>query len=97
MTNLKKPKRKVDQNILDIYRNISCCICAMRPVDPCHIKTRGSGGPDEHWNLVALCRKHHTEQGQLGFLTMFEKYPFFRQVIAAKGWVIDGNKKLRRE
>ncbi len=94
---LQKIKRKEDQNLLDFYRNRRCDICGMKPVDPAHIKTRGSGGPDEHWNLMSLCRVHHTEQGQLGFYKMAKKYPFFAQMIAGKGWVFDGNKKLRRD
>lgn len=28
-------------------------------MDPHHIETRGSGGPDTDENLIALCRYHH--------------------------------------
>jgi hypothetical protein len=91
-----KSIRKKDENLLEFYRKRRCDICNRVPCDPAHIKTRGSGGPDEHWNLMSLCRVHHTEQGQLGFFKMCQKYPFFHQFLAGKGWVFDGNKKLRR-
>lgn len=94
---IPKPIRKSDENVLNVYRKARCCLCGCRPCDPAHIKTRGSGGPDEHWNLIALCREHHTEQGQIGFWRMCEKYPFVRQILAGKGWLFGGDKKLKRE
>ena len=93
---IPKSIRKSDENILKVYRKARCCICGLRRCDPAHIKTRGSGGPDEHWNLIALCRAHHTEQGQIGFWKMCEKYPFFRHVLGEKGWIFSGMKKLTR-
>lgn len=92
-----KSKRIEDQNILDFYRRRRCDICGVKPSDPAHIKTRGSGGNDEHFNLLSLCRIHHTEQGQIGFWKMVKKYPFFGHILAEKGWVFNGEKKLRRE
>jgi hypothetical protein len=92
-----KKKRVSNQSVLDRYRNRSCFICRTFPSDPCHIKTVGSGGDDSDSNLIALCRVHHTEQHQIGFFKMCEKYPFLKQELYSKGWVFDGNKKLRRE
>ena len=93
----QKTIRKVDKDILEFYRHRRCDICGVKPSDAAHIKTRGSGGPDEHFNLMSLCRAHHTEQGQIGFYKMVQKYPFFGQFLAGKGWVFSGDKKLRRE
>lgn len=91
-----KQCRIVDEELIEKYRKRSCDICGVRPCDPCHIGSRGAGNPDADWNLYSGCRVHHAEQGQLGFFKFCEKYPFFRQVLAAKGWQFDGNKKLRR-
>lgn len=94
---LKKPQRIKNEDILEFYRGRRCDVCGKKPCDPAHIKTVGSGAPDEHYNLLSLCRVHHTEQHSVGFFKMVQKYPFFGQVLAEKGWVFDGNKKLRRE
>jgi hypothetical protein len=96
MVSLDKPKRIKDGTVLQKYRKGRCEICGLMPSDPCHLKTVGSGGPDADYNVVSLCRNHHIEQHALGLFKMCEKYPFFRQVIANKGWVFDGQKKLRR-
>jgi hypothetical protein len=32
--------------------------CAGR-IDPHHVWRRGAGGPDEMWNLIAVCRTAH--------------------------------------
>ena len=39
----------------------TCLICQRSPVDPAHLKTRGSGGDDLN-NVVPLCRFHHDQQ-----------------------------------
>lgn len=57
------------------------------PVDKHHIKTRKSGGSDEPFNLIPLCRKHHTEIHQIGSVTFIEKY-HLQEIFAAKGWTI---------
>lgn len=94
---IEKMKRLQDEKMLEKFRKRRCVICGIFPCDPCHIKSVGSGGPDEHWNLMSLCRVHHTEQHSIGFYKMSEKYPFFKQTLGEKGWTFDGNKKLRRE
>lgn len=98
---LIKPKRKVDDSILDIIRKRNCDVCGKRPTpsepnQACHIKSRGAGGDDSWNNLYSGCHSCHHLQHLKGFFTMFELYPFFRQVIYNKGWILDGNKKLRR-
>lgn len=56
------------------------------PSDPCHIKTRGSGGDDVESNLIPMCRQHHTEQGQIGWVRFCAKYPKAENELAEKGW-----------
>ena len=40
---------------------IPCEICELRAVDIHHVKYKSRGGQDDIGNLMALCRKHHTE------------------------------------
>lgn len=93
---LDKPKRHVDQELLDKYRKRSCDICGMFPSDPSHLRSRGAGGDDVDDNLSSLCRVHHTELGLLGHFKMSRKYPFYGQILAQKNWIFNGEKKLRR-
>ena len=72
-----------------------CLVCNKSPVDVAHIKTRGSGGSDEEWNLMPLCREHHTEQHKIGIVTFTNKYYSVHYWLADRGWSIE-NKKLTR-
>lgn len=53
-----------------------------------------------HFNIVPMCRSHHTLQHQKGHVYMFENYPGFRYALVSRGWRIHyegGVKTLRRE
>lgn len=84
----QKPIRKKDPKLLERVKSESCWICGRGPCDPSHIKTRGSGGPDEPWNVVPKCRFHHTEWGQLGAISFCAKYPAFALRLISLGWEI---------
>lgn len=76
-----------------------CVICGRIPSDRAHIKTRGSGGKNQEFNLIRLCREHHSEQHNIGFVSFSEKYPVIRMLLKLKGWRITdvfGVKKLER-
>lgn len=51
-----------------------------------HIKTRGSGGSDEEWNILHICRFHHTEIHKIGAYRFSNKYPEIKQILSEKGW-----------
>jgi 5-methylcytosine-specific restriction endonuclease McrA len=96
-----KKKRIVDASVLDMVRKRNCEVCGKRataaePSQACHIRSRGAGGDDTWENIYAGCAECHHLQHLKGFAYMFEKYPFFKQVVYHKGWYLDGNKKLRR-
>lgn len=91
-----KPKRTQNQKILRKIKGQPCVICG-KSSDPCHIKTRGSGGPDEEWNLLPMCRLHHIEQGQIGWHTFAKKHPIIKIMLSTKGWVWDGPRLRRKE
>lgn len=64
-----------------------CFICHSRyRVDPCHIKTFGSSGIEEWWNMIPQCRAHHNEQHQIGWKRMSEKYPKLAALLKELGW-----------
>lgn len=44
-------------------------------IDPAHVVSRGAGGGDFVDNVMPLCRSHHIEQGQIGWVRMCDKYP----------------------
>lgn len=84
-----KPKRIVDQSALELFRHGSCELCHRMEVDPCHIKSRGSGGPDAPFNLIRLCREHHSLQHSVGWIRMMERFPILILVMKVKGWSLD--------
>ncbi len=50
-----------DPDTLERFRNMPCEVCGhSRPNDPHHVRTKGAGQIDAPWNLVALCRLHHS-------------------------------------
>lgn len=78
--------RVEDRDLLDTYHNKKCLACDSRPCDPAHIRTVARGGPDTTWNVVPLCRKHHTEQHKLGWDRMRRKYPQLHIELILQGW-----------
>ena len=78
---------------------MNCLVCKTAPCDPAHVKTRGSHGGDTEDNVISLCRKHHTEQGQIGWVKFCYKYSAVERELNKKGWEIKeefGFKKLRK-
>lgn len=60
---------------LEKVRSQPCFICGKPPPnDVDHVQTRGSGGDDKLSNLMALCRPHHSEKGQMGVRSFVTKY-----------------------
>lgn len=65
---------------------MTCIVCGRTPVDQCHIRSKGAGGPDEEFNLVPQCRQHHREQHDLNWWRYIHKYPQVWKALEAKGW-----------
>ena len=86
MRTLHKRLRIVDKQVLEEFRKGQCIICFSDAVDACHIKSKGSGGPDLQFNLISMCRKHHSEQHQVGWFKMIALHPILLLVLKAKGW-----------
>jgi 5-methylcytosine-specific restriction endonuclease McrA len=92
-----KLKRQVDRALLDRYHGMRCAACGRKGCDPAHIKSRGSGGDDAEWNLMPLCREHHSEQHSRGWWAFGEKYPGVWLGLKTRGWGWDGRRLVREE
>ena len=69
--------------------DVPCVICGKSPSDWDHIKTRGSGGTDDDFNKMPLCRAHHTEKHSYGVSKMAQKYPQYRKWLLHMLWEYD--------
>ena len=74
------------------YRNISimdrCVICGKQNPDKHHWKSRKSGGSDDSYNIVLLCRQHHQEFHRIGATSFATKY------IQVSNWLVSNNWKF---
>lgn len=78
--------------ILLEYANERCEVCGEKPSDPAHIISRKAGGPAMDFNLLALCRNHHSAQHACGWHRFCEKHPMIYEALAVRGWVFTGHK-----
>jgi Putative HNHc nuclease len=91
-----KQKRIVNRELLNSYHSMNCVVCGLAPCDPCHIKSKGSGGHDVMWNLMPLCRTHHTESHKIGILTFSKRYDAVMEWLKNNNWTIENEKLIRR-
>lgn len=76
-----------EQHIIEFLREKPCLACgAPGPSDVHHIKSRGSGGTDNPWNVLPLCRKHHSEWHQVGGKKFLKQYADVETYLKALGW-----------
>ena len=88
-----KPKRKVDKKLLAAVRQVKCFACGSPPPnDAAHIRSKGAGGPDEGFNLMALCRGCHQRQHRLGFDRFLLAHPHVGVYLALQGWEMNEGK-----
>ncbi len=66
-----------------------CLVCKSIPSDPAHVKARGSGGSDDPFNIIPLCRTHHALQHLRGWSRFLEEFPQVRDELTQKGWSFD--------
>lgn len=65
-----------------------CTACGFWPADRAHLRTRARGAGWEPHEWIPLCRRHHVEQGTIGWSKFCEKYPRVMQAIDERGWEI---------
>lgn len=84
---MSKSLRTEDSALMDQVRNSRCVITGnFPPNDPHHVKSKGSGGPDEPWNLCPLRHDLHQEFHKIGISSFAEKYPAFKSWLEKNGW-----------
>lgn len=84
-----KPKRTEDKKLLEQVRLRRCLACGRAPVDAAHVRSKGSGGHDAHFNVIPLCRIHHSEQHSQGWQSFCDKYRTVWEELRHKGWYWD--------
>jgi hypothetical protein len=65
-----------------------CPVCNQVPTDRAHIRSKGAGGSWADDNIIQLCRQHHSEQHQGGWIKFIEKYKTIGEVLKSKGWEV---------
>ena len=65
------------------------CIVTGKAAELHHVKTRGSGGPDEEWNLVPVSRLIHSLWHSRGNTYMARTYPIIKKWLLEHGWTYD--------
>lgn len=66
-------------------------------LDRAHIKSFGSSGCDDDWNLLNLCRADHSWQHSQGWKRFSERYPSIMDILEERGFYFDSFNKLRRD
>jgi hypothetical protein len=54
-----------------------------------HVKTRGSGGTDEPFNLMPLCQAHHNMIHMIGLSSMSKRFTPIHDWLTKNNWVWD--------
>ena len=94
---IPKPKRKADSSMLAMVRKEPCAACGTtREVDAAHIRSKGAGGGDDYWNLLALCRTHHQKQHAVGWFDFAGMSLGVTVALKQRGWVFS-DRRLRRQ
>ena len=67
-----------------------CIACGTMGTDRCyhHVKSRGSGGPDEAWNMISVCLACHNNFHLYGNMIMTERFPAVLDWFKLNGWEI---------
>lgn len=68
-----------------------CLVCKRSPVDQAHIKTKKTGGPNEPFNLMPLCRICHRKQHDIGIISFMNRFPEVKKYLEDWGWEIIEN------
>jgi len=89
-----KINRVENKALLAQAKRSRCVACGRVGSDPHHIQSRGAGGPDAEFNILYLCRQHHTEVHQIGYRRFCDKHMQVELVLQSKGWQFDDTHKL---
>jgi len=101
MSKLGRPPKHVgsDPLFLAEIRKLPCICCGSPPPSEAHhIKTRGSGGKDDFFNLIPLCKLDHTmgenAWHRIGSITFLKRFPWVADYLRQLGWTIQEYKLI---
>lgn len=87
MASHPKHKKDIDFEFKSKIRELPCIVCgAPPPSTVSHIKTRGSGGGDDAWNIVPKCGTCHREWEDNKSMFLL-KHSGFAKHLTELGWV----------
>lgn len=85
------------KEIFQAIRGTPCLVCGSLPSDVAHIRSRGAGGGNKEWNLMPLCRPHHSRQHFIGWKRFSSENERVFDYLSEMGWYFDKNNKLKRD
>lgn len=96
----QKAPRNSDPEFLAEIRKLACLACgAAPPSEAHHVRSRGAYGGDDAFNVLPLCKDHHTmgrdAWHRIGPLLFLKRYPHVREYLETLGWVFDGKRLYR--
>jgi hypothetical protein len=83
---MRLEKRKKNLKLRRQIKAMPCVVCGSRNCDPCHIAPWGRTQIDSEWNILPMCRLHHSEQHAKNWDRMMEKYPRLKLILSVMGW-----------
>jgi len=94
---------KRDPKFAAQIRELRCLACGKAPPSEAHhIKSRGSGGGDDWFNLIPLCPDHHTQNADgfawhRGKILFLKNHPHVLEHLEKLGWELIGDKLIRSQ
>lgn len=81
------------------FKKLPCMACGNPNSEIHHIKTRGSGGKDDPWNIIPLCSDDHTQASwaiHRNKTKFFNRYPHVKDYLIELGWDFNGPKLFHK-
>jgi hypothetical protein len=77
-------------NIKNYQTDLPCLVCCTISTQRCfhHVKSRGSGGSDESYNLMPLCFKCHEKIHRSPLSEFSKKHTRVKEWLESNGWVL---------
>lgn len=90
---------EIDPFYLNEVRKLPCLACGKSgPSHAHHVRSRGAGGKDDYWNVIALCENCHVVGAhawhKIGALTFCSRYPWVATYLMQLGWQFTNNKMI---
>jgi hypothetical protein len=93
---MSRDTKIIDEDYLAYIRTLGCLVCYSKPVDPDHLRARGwEEFKRNDYCAIPLCRRHHTERGQVGDQKFCAKYQI-RNLWEENFYILSDYLKLQR-